>query len=403
MSKKVLIGLGLVGLGMMLLGGNPNPHKNPKRRDLKRAAVIQFIVDNVMAAERVLREKLTEAIPIRSSAYFWRIDDVIGHIRKAVKTIWDERLDEYLQVATVLDDVSSALSPLHTLYYIVGHACEEARNLPICNVQTMTKIPELLEDIELSIKQMYVMNPERARYMEQSLREIEARLKQAISYALRAFDGCQAITGKRCAFFYDDWKVATTNLHEVNLSMTALFNDLAYTVHRMAEAIATEVYEKIHDKPPVYVNNPDPELRDGVLTWAKAAEKAYELGLYMDDDFKALLGVVVGGRAWLRVGSAAGHATHIEKLDNTYKATYYDRNYNVNVTLSKLWRARGIETTVKTTGVDAEIPRDKLKDFFVILALATSMDIRIYRKGDKALKLEQENLRDLESMLREAK
>jgi len=115
--------------------------------------------------------------------------------------------------------------------------------------------------------------------------------------------------------------------------------------------------------------------------WNRLADKLKEMDLMFEDDYRALICKMEGDRAEMRVGSAAGHTTHVDLKERTI--AYYDTDDDVNEVMKRLFEG--------LAGARCEhFPREgvlcsDVKDFegaFKALAFATSMDYRISSPED---------------------
>ena len=115
--------------------------------------------------------------------------------------------------------------------------------------------------------------------------------------------------------------------------------------------------------------------------WNRLVDKLKEMGLMFEDDYRALICRMEGDRAEMRVGSAAGHTTHVDLKERTI--AYYDTDDDVNEVMKRLFEG--------LAGAKCELaPREGVlcsgvKDFegaFKALAFATSMDYRISSPED---------------------
>lgn len=161
---------------------------------------------------------------------------------------------------------------------------------------------------------------------------------------------------------------------------TSYLNDLAACVHRVAEftTSAIEHLERITDKC-VGTRDRTERAEKFCITWSRAADYIHQNNkLYMDIDYEALRGWVVGDRVYLRLGDQEGHRAEIDFSRGTVK--YYDDDKAVNKTLAKLLTdVAGLSCTVHDWGVECSgLTERNAEKTAKILALATSMDFRIY-------------------------
>jgi hypothetical protein len=358
-----------------------------------------------MKAERILREELAARPELRLHDGFviGRLDDARAALIEADRQLYSVGWYAGSFLQHLLRNAKVAMVGLADAFSMIRGICDRFRFMPICASTLGSKISTVMDLRQKTIKEaekrLKRLDDQLFIYNRTAL--IRDNIRLAVYDLNRAFELCTAmLMGRRCAFFEDEWRKEIPE--DIDVSFAALLNDVAYTIHRVAEWLATARYEKIHDKPPVYAWEPSPTLREAILTWAKAVKAGRQLRLYSDQDFEMLTAYVRGDYAWLRVGSAVNHATHVKRVDNEYKATYYDMDPSVNETLARLWQEHGIPSTVQEDRVEATIPADKLKDFFVILALATSMDIRgrgLEELPQQIYKQEKQNLESIKELL----
>jgi hypothetical protein len=122
---------------------------------------------------------------------------------------------------------------------------------------------------------------------------------------------------------------------------------------------------------------PHEKLIEACRRWKNTAEKLNELGLYATEDYPVLEGRIIGKELQLRVGSAAGHATHIDIEKGTLE--YYDQDVPVNEAMHDyLEKYAGLDCEVHSNGVSCKnVNIDNVVKATVVLAFATSKDFRI--------------------------
>ena len=206
---------------------------------------------------------------------------------------------------------------------------------------------------------------------------VEVRSKK---YTIRqAFDKISELLGRKVGYMY--------RIKDV-LSWSAIINDLANAVHVIAEELA-----KLGIMPKIYARGKcegigedlDPRAVKLCAYWDKYTDECYREGLYLDEDYEALYGNIIGNRVELRVGSAEGHATEVEFKDNKIFISYYDTDRSVNERMKTDFEICGCECKVSDDGVNCVCDYEgdeTLKCIANAIAGATSMDIRIRRGVD---------------------
>jgi hypothetical protein len=118
---------------------------------------------------------------------------------------------------------------------------------------------------------------------------------------------------------------------------------------------------------------------DLCMLWDDTVSFLEQLGLYSGEDARDLACVAMPKRGVveLRVGSVAGHRTHVDLNNKTLE--YYDRDRNVNRVMKRLFESSGARCDLKADGVFCDISNADLEGIFASLAAPTSMD---YRLGD---------------------
>ena len=161
---------------------------------------------------------------------------------------------------------------------------------------------------------------------------------------------------------------------------TSYLNDLAACVHRVAEftTSAIEHLDRITDKC-VGTRNRTERAEKFCVIWSRAADYLQQNNkLYMDIDYEALRGWVVGDRVYLRLGDQEGHRAEIDFSRGTVK--YYDDDAEVNKTLARLLQdVAGLNCRVHDYGIECSgLTEENAEKVAKVLAFATSMDFRIY-------------------------
>ena len=211
-----------------------------------------------------------------------------------------------------------------------------------------------------------------------------------------------------------------TNLHDQDallkyipdeLSFSLLFNDLAYTIHRIAEMIIyytnylsnvlglsnLQVYKLENCHVPLFSRISSGPLFNFAVAWLNTVCALMDSWI-TSEDRDSLAGYIINDTsAWFRVGSAMGHAMHVRKEGDTWIINYYDTDKPVNNTLAKLLRVIprvevevwNVEPRQGPTGIDLsnsgliiKTKDDKALPFIgAILGFATSMDLNIRDLG----------------------
>jgi hypothetical protein len=181
--------------------------------------------------------------------------------------------------------------------------------------------------------------------------------------------------GRSCVWIVEKLKpVHTSTIADVINDVTAchhMFTDwLTLNFDPELRKVADKVYEKGGRR----------ELVDMCIEWARMLSAMIKADVATYSDYGATRCIVIGNKAYVRVGSAPGHATHVTVIGDRLHIEYYDRDEDVHQALSevasrlgaKVLRHKPSEVTV------IEVPLDKVKTVAVwLLALPTSMDIRI--------------------------
>jgi len=168
-------------------------------------------------------------------------------------------------------------------------------------------------------------------------------------------------------------------------SFSAVINDITACHHLFTDWLAINFdpeIKRVSDK--VYEKNGRRELVDMCIEWSrieKALEKADAL---LHTDYLSIRCIVIDGKAYVRVGSAPGHATHVEIADDKLRIEYYDRDESVHNALIELAKRLGIEVVSHKVSEQTvfRAPIEKVAtDVPKLLAFATSMDERL-RRGE---------------------
>ena len=174
-------------------------------------------------------------------------------------------------------------------------------------------------------------------------------------------------------------------LGEARLRYTLLINDVAACVHVLAQRLLEAGPERREGRCAV-AKGARREAVEACKEWDEAVSVLDGWEVYEAADFKELRGFVVDGRVQLRVGSAEGHLAEIDLEEGVVR--YYDTDAPVNRVVGELM-ARYAGATCELSGdEEAGVSKPSLvckvrdpKRAARVLALATSMDIRIRRRS----------------------
>ena len=162
------------------------------------------------------------------------------------------------------------------------------------------------------------------------------------------------------------------------LKPTAVVNDLANYVHVVAEEIKKLSIDTADNC--ILERDTNPLLVEVCRSWSTSA--SINSDDYSSEDTPALIGYASGKKLYLRVGSAPGHATVIEKLNGKARVEYYDSDEPVmEVMMSLLEDIVGCrceyqsesERSVCSCPLETE---DDAVRLGAVISRATSMDYR---------------------------
>jgi hypothetical protein len=166
-----------------------------------------------------------------------------------------------------------------------------------------------------------------------------------------------------------------------NYTFAGLINDVTACVHtlldharRVLDPELVEVY------PGVLAKNPNPVLLNATIGWRETLTRLHELGVVDLVDYAPTRATVVGDKAELIVGSAPGHAVHIEISDGDIVAVYYDRDESVHEVLMKVAERIGVKVIAHEVReyTSFYVPADRWYLLFkCLLPFATTLDVRI--------------------------
>jgi hypothetical protein len=182
------------------------------------------------------------------------------------------------------------------------------------------------------------------------------------------------------------------------LKPTAVVNDLANYVHVVAEEI--KKLSKNTTDNCLLEQETEPLLAEVCRSWSKSA--SLNLKDYSGEDTPSLIGYASGKKLYLRVGSASGHATVVEKKNGNARIEYYDNDSPVrDVMMSLLEDIVGCECkdypgrSVCSCPLETEEDAVKLG---AVISRATSMDYRYvdyYNDVKNSYKLAHKNKVDI--------
>jgi hypothetical protein len=196
-----------------------------------------------------------------------------------------------------------------------------------------------------------------------------------IGFLLRNIDmDVHDVTGRRCV-----WLVGKTMRVE-NASFAVIVNDITACHHMFTDWLALNLDPELRRvTPKVYEKNGRRELVDLCIEWSRIGSALCNAGVVELSDLAPTRCIVIDNRAYLRVGSAPGHATHIELTDNTLRIEYLDKDEKVHIVLIDLAKRLGIDV-VRHRESESTVfrsPIEKVPDVVKLLAFATSMDFRL--------------------------
>lgn len=183
------------------------------------------------------------------------------------------------------------------------------------------------------------------------------------------------LTNRKCIWIFD--KIEDVDKY----TFAGLINDLTACTHTLLDYARRVLDPELREiYPGVLAKNPNPVLLDCAIGWRKTLTKLYELGVADEVDYSPTRATVVGDKAELIVGSAPGHAVHVEISDGDITAVYYDRDEGVHEALMKVAERLGVKVIAHETGeyTTFYVPADRWYLLFkCILPFATTLDIRI--------------------------
>ena len=263
-----------------------------------------------------------------------------------------------------------------------GASYEYCRRMPECwrEVKPLIDLLEAAQTIEDIVREVGAFirvqkhNGARAFRVEERISVVEPVYANETKTIRGKFERLAKLLGRRYVGMMVHLKP--------ELSWAAIVNDIANAVHILAEELTRRGIEAkfatIGKKVDVLIE-PHPLLEKLAKLWDEITEEYYRRGLYLAEDYSALYGTLEGNELSLRVGSAAGHATHVVVEDNTLRLRYYDADYSVNMRIKQELEACGCECKLVEDGVECvcrNVSSDALECIARTIASATSMDIR---------------------------
>jgi hypothetical protein len=171
---------------------------------------------------------------------------------------------------------------------------------------------------------------------------------------------------------------------ESDYTFSAFLNDYTSCFHQFLNYLNQKVGSLREVAPKVYATMDATPLTIRIGTWwSEAVQKYNKWGLYWEEDYPSLFALCKENNVEFRVGSAEGHATHVNAGLLFATAEYYDKDENVHWVFTRLCEHYGCvilehreyELTI------VRIPRPHMGDFFQgVLPFVTSMDVRL-REG----------------------
>lgn len=246
------------------------------------------------------------------------------------------------------------------------------------------KFANIIEDINQYIEQLRMASI----YLDRDLSECEARgidrLKDCkitdytVNEMMKLDRKCKSLVGERCIYLSFEPTTAS-----------AAINDLTACFHRLIEYLEKETRkERIEEEGDKYVIMKGAGERERKLLkiWLESIEKLKERGLYEEIDWDVLSGAALRGKLELKIGSRAGHRTHVDVEKNELR--YYDRDIYVNREIDELLeRYAGCSCRIYDDGVICR--RCNLERAVKVIAGATSCYPRLSELERRGLNIEE--------------
>jgi hypothetical protein len=251
----------------------------------------------------------------------------------------------------------------------------EAGPHPLSNVVDMLHIGRIavkhVSDLVLEALNKYRIVRREAKIMDISA-NIAKDLKQVLEALSREVN---SVTGSPCLWILGKLKP----LEEYTVA--AMYNDLTACHHRILDYMSMVIDpETTIVSERVISLKGNPVLVDGCLKWERVLTELCKHGLVDRSDCKPTICIVTGNHAGIRVGTAPSHATHVELVDGTIRAQYYDVDEAVHKEVMKLAEKLGIRVVEHSPSeyTVLELPAEKSDLLFKrLLPFVSSMDFRI--------------------------
>jgi hypothetical protein len=334
--------------------------------------------------------------PVWSTDFTKALATAGTYIYEARRHLEEARLDiiaEVLEYAGMgLDDLYMFLKNVEGLCNLVWKQGLIVHPNPCKHTGSSSKLKDVALDFEKAIR--FLQGRKTVDLIghvdELALRDPLLYIRSASEHLSTFYSRCEAILGRECTTFKSE---IADNL---NLPLETLAMDIAIRL----EYITTLLVEKYSDLTTMIINNvpifyhpiADPELLEAVIMWAHASAKLRQkVGVYADIDSKALVAVVLEDYMWIKLSSTTGHFAIVRRPRWTIE--YHSIDVNANSVLERLYKSRGFIVEPTGYGLKVTVPPGKLKEFkeaLAILALSTSMDLRMINKSlEEAYKLEK--------------
>lgn len=224
--------------------------------------------------------------------------------------------------------------------------------------------------------------------LSESMGTILKSLEELYGNVIELDDTCSYYLKKRCTWMLHTFvEEGKRDIMDVDLSLVLFFNDVAALIHRYAEYVEQFIRQVRKIKIGhalisgyiviMYHEGSNPMLLDAVKAWANTvALLEKHKWPYLDIDLEELGTSVYNDRAWIRVGSAPGHAAHIGKEGETFTIMYYDDDFPVNSLFAELVNkyVPGAKVKVLDNGVRVKVGnKEDLLKVAKLLTFTTSL------------------------------
>jgi hypothetical protein len=197
-----------------------------------------------------------------------------------------------------------------------------------------------------------------------------------LGLALREYNSVQMrLTGKRGI-----WLLGNVPLEQYTWS--AFLNDLDSCFHLFLNWLTARLGLLSETAPGVYASTKSlPVAVECAIMWREAVDVYYAWRLYHEDDYASLAAFIHENKAEFRVGSAAGHAAHVEFTPFYARVEYYDTDAEVHAVLKMMIKYEYSDCRIEYRYGELtviSVPRSVFADFFRgVLPFTTSMDFRL--------------------------